>query len=314
MLSRIADNLFWVGRYLERAENLSRYAHVHYYASLDAPSEFSKRLLLESILRFAYQEQSYYTHYHFFDEVKIGYFITTDDHNPYSISRNIIKARENTRGARDSISTELWESVNKMYHKILEFPVSKIEQQGIWGFTDLISQHYAVVNGYIENSLTHNEAWAFIRLGTHIERACQLIRMIQSKLSDIEIYHDENKVAMEAYHTNILLRSTEATDMCRLYYKTNPNWEKSVQFLVLNADFPRSINFCLQRIKRFTDILERGKNPTINEIEFKVGKLSSKISYLHPNELMENLPEFLSETLSEIYEVAQLAEHKYLSY
>ena len=118
MLSRIANSLFWMGRYIERAEHLSRYLKVHYFSALDAPHSQSKTALLESILNMSGLNEAYTKKHKKIHEQELVSFMTLDTANPFSIISNINYGRENARGARDSITTELWESINIYYHSV----------------------------------------------------------------------------------------------------------------------------------------------------------------------------------------------------
>src|SRR6478609_7316508 len=115
MLSRIANSLLWMGRYLERAQHTSRYITVHYFGSLDAPVVSRKEFVIDSICDMTGVEHELHGD---LEDNTIIYKIMMDELNPVSIKSCIINARENARGARDVLSSELWEAINKFYHSV----------------------------------------------------------------------------------------------------------------------------------------------------------------------------------------------------
>lgn len=315
MLSRIANSLFWMGRYLERVEHIARYTKVHYYSSLDAPLAQKKEFVLESILNMMGLLHDYKQKNDDLIDEDVVYFITIDENNPLSVKSALENARENARGARDSLSSELWESINKFYHFVNGITKADLKRQGVFSFAEKIMENCYIVNGNIDNTLLHNEVWSLIHLGIHIERASQITRILISKVDDIS-KTEKQKLgkAVENYQCITLLKSTEAFDMSRTYYKAVPNLRDTVEFLVLNQDFPRSICFNLSEISRCLNKISQVKNMESDSLEFYVGKICSAYNFLTIKEVEEDSLTFLRDTLNKIYNIAELLEKKYLTF
>ncbi len=141
MLSRIANSLFWMGRYLERADQSARYIKVHYYSALDAPLASKHEFIFESILTMLGLDEEYKKNSKNYQEDKINNLIALDETNHVSIRSSVIYARENARGARDSISSELWGAINKFYHFVNGFTEKDLQKEGIYYFTDKIMEN-----------------------------------------------------------------------------------------------------------------------------------------------------------------------------
>jgi uncharacterized alpha-E superfamily protein len=315
MLSRIANSLFWMGRYLERADQSARYIKVHYYSALDAPLASKHEFIFESILTMLGLDEEYKKTSKNYQEDKINNLITLDETNHVSIRSSIIYARENARGARDSISAELWGAINKFYHFVNGFSESDLKKEGIYFFTDKIMENCSIVSGYIDNSLLHDKTWSLIRMGMHLERASQTTRVMYSKVKDIEkIEKQKLGKPIESYHCVTMLKSLEAFDMSRIYYRALPNMHDALEFLILNKEFPRSISFNFQHINSNLNKISTLKYAEQNSVEFEVGKLNATYRYMTMEEIEEDTLGFLENALNEIYEVGKEIEKKYLSY
>jgi len=315
MLSRIGNSLFWMGRYLERAEHIARYTKVHYVSSLDAPLAQSKEFALKSILNFVGSYNDYCQKYQQLTEDEVLYFVTLDENNPYSVLANVGLIRENARGTRDCISMELWEAINRFYHTINNYSAAKLNQEGIFNFSQLVEVNSSVIKGYIANTLIRNEEWMLISLGVHLERAVQVAKIILTKLTDIENLNEAKRGGpVENYQWTMLLKSAESFDMYKRYFKSNPFRKNTLDFLLFNPTFPKSLAFNLNVVqKNIQDIAfqeEKGKG----SINFKIGKIATQYQFLTVEEVEESPIEFLSKTIDKIYNLARLLEEKYLSF
>jgi uncharacterized alpha-E superfamily protein len=311
MLSRIANSLLWMGRYLERAQHTARYMHVHYFSALDAPILSRKEFVVGSIADMSglsYGNED--TEINMTDEEFI-YSMALDESNPVSIKSAVIQARENARGARDILSSELWESINKFYHNVNSYSGKSLKEEDILSFTEMVVDHCAIVNGYIDHSLLHDDTWSLIQLGKHTEAAGQLTRILISKVTD---YKRAEKLklgkAIETYQCITLLKSTEAFDMSRVHYKAVPNLKDSLEFLILNKDFPRSIIYNMQKVNKCLRKVKMLKGEEKDSPEFLAGKLNASYSFLTIEEIETDIIPFLEKTLEELYKLGGLIEKR----
>lgn len=312
MLSRVANNLYWMGRYIERADHLARYSKANYFSSLDAPilKTYDRSFVLESMLYMA----------GIFDmeeivERDVLYRIALDPENPNSIINNITFARENARGARNTISTDLWEAINTYYHKVINYPQEVYLTTGLYDFNQMILDQTSIVGSKIYGTLLHDEEWAIMLIGMHIERAIQIIRIINSKLHDIyKIEQAGHPIAEMSFEWSNLLRCLESFDMNRKYYHTIPNRKQVLEFLMLNQNCPRSISYSLKGIRRYEEKISRNENQDSNATSFKIRKLSEQYRYLSYDEFKDDIYGLLNSTQSKIFEIADELEKKYLSF
>ena len=217
MLARVANSLYWTGRYIERSEYLSRFLRVHYFSMLDTPTSQNKSSIFRSILNMYGME---YELDEEFEEEKVLYDLGLNPDNPASILATVTAGRENARSLRYLLSTELWEVINQYYLFTKEYAVDFFKTRGLYDFTINAGKHCAIVRSYIDHTIVHDEIWAFIVLGIHLERAAQIIRILKSKLYDIEtISENGTNLPLQQYQWTITLKVLEGFDMHRRVYR-----------------------------------------------------------------------------------------------
>lgn len=312
MLSRTAENLFWMGRYLERTEHLARYINVQYFFSLDTPHPKQRDLALLSIADMIGFELDDMKKNIQEEKVLVGAALA--ESNPVSILSAVFMARENARAVRDSISGELWEAMNNFYHFVSNYPVDIYKTRGLADFTQNVFKNCSTVRGKVQYTLLYNTSWLFIQLGIHLESAAQIVRILISKINDInEISNLKLGNAILEQEWDVLLDCVEAKDMCNKYYTSLPNRENTLDFLLFNPFFPRSV---INKLKQTMETLEKispERLGTKDSISFKVAKISTPFFYLDVNEIDENLPEFLEDLLSKIYLISDMIANEYFN-
>lgn len=305
-----------MGRYIERAEHIARYTRVQYVSSVDAPLGQTRDFVLESILDMAGSKEDYFKAHQELTEDKVINFISISEENPFSILSYIGRIRENARGARDSISIELWEAINRFYHKVNGFISADLPSEEIEFFSRRIEENSYITKGYIENSLLHNEVWMLISLGMHLERAIQVIRILQTKLGDIEKLETlKQRGALENYQWTTTLESTEGFDMFMRCHKTSPARSHVLDFLLFDTQFPKSVAYSMHWVRECIDGIsfqvEESRKESIN---FMAGKLACRFQYLTIEEVEDRADQFLKRTLDNVYELAHLLDVKYLKF
>jgi uncharacterized alpha-E superfamily protein len=315
MLARIANNLFWMARYLERSEHITRYTQVHFFSSIDAPLSIQREQSLLSILNMSGSYSDYVKKYKSIEEYNVINFLGIDDSNPISIKYCIEMARENARGARDSISTELWESINTFYHYINNINRERLIEEGIYEYTNKILYYNSIINGYIDQSLIRDSTWSVIRLGQYIERSGQIIRMILNKLNDLKkIPDDSSSGGLILFEIVNLLKSTETYDMSKIFYKNIPNKSLTLEFLTLNQSCPKSIVFNLKHIKKCIDQISLEKDLNKNSLQFQTNKMLYSLFYTSIEEIDTNEYEFYIDYLKKLNTLSDTLEKKYFTY
>ena len=314
MLARVANNLFWMGRYIERSEHIARYLNVNYFSSLDAPNELSqsRQLVLKSMLFMADQPVA--------DDVELNeeevlYDIGLNPDKPYSIISCVKFARENANSARDLISTELYESINKYYHFVLNYPADLFTKKGLYDFTVHVAESTAVLRGKIRGTILHDEVYAIIMLGLNLERATQVIRIIHAKYQDATMaqgsYGDTFK---NSYEWTTLLKCVESYDMMRRYYKKAPTSTSTLEFLILNGQCPRSVMNSLNQVHNHIQVLNQETRPSKDSAAFLIAKVRSEYKFKLIEEIDGEVHEFIEEILNTLLVIAQKIEKEYFHY
>jgi uncharacterized alpha-E superfamily protein len=308
MLARVANSLYWTGRYIERSEHLARYLKVQYFSMLDAPMSQNKDFILQSIMTMYgldFEPEAP------LDEPAVLLQLGLDAENPTSLLSTIFAARENARSVRYTISTELWEVINQYYLFVREYSAEYYQSRGLYDFTVSVAKHCAIVRSYLDHTLVHDDVWVFIELGIHLERAAQIARILNSKLHDIEVITgNAANIPLRRYQWTITLKVLEAFDMHRRVYRKAQTQPSVIEFLTSNIHFPRSIAYNLHRIYELVQRLETADTDK-KSVRFKAGKLSGYFSHLEYSEIKDDLPGFLNQSLDQIYGLHTLIDNKY---
>jgi uncharacterized alpha-E superfamily protein len=330
MLARVANSLYWAGRYLERSEHLARYLKVQYFSTFDAPTIQQKEVILRSILYMATrhseeeeeenqqtqtqsqsQTQTQSQTEHIIDEQDILVEVGFNIQNPNSILSSVQFARENARNVRYTLSSELWETINQFYHYVKAYSVDFYKTRGLYDFTTNVIQHCHITRSYADSTLLHDDAWAFLKLGIYVERAGQIIRILNSKVMDIQLLAQSGQEnPLTAYQWTTTLKTLEAFDMYRKVYKGTTNQENVIAFLLTHPTFPRSVAFTLDKV---TFILHRLSIESTgpSKVNFHAGKLVSNFRFLEYEDIKNRLPSFLISELKKIYTLNDLIEQQY---
>lgn len=315
MLARVANNLFWMGRYIERSEHIARYLNVNYFSSLDAPNQLSqsRQFVLRSMLFMVGtpEKDENIT----LDESQILFKIGLDPENPFSILNNVKYARENANSARDLISTELYEAINKFYHYVVNYDSDLFMKNGLYDFTTNITEMTAVLRGKMRGTLLHDEIYAIIMMGINIERSTQIIRMINAKHHDaLKAQGSYGDKFSNSYEWTTLLKCAESYDMMRRFYKKTPTSISTLEFLILNPNCPRSVMNSLNQVYKHIKILDPSKKYNKNSTAFLVGRVRAEFQYKYIKEIEEDIQGFIETILKSLVEISQKMENEFFNY
>ena len=315
MLARVANNLFWMGRYLERSEHVARYTNVNYFSSLDAPNAISqsRQFVLRSLLFMigAPEPDAQKP----LQEEEIIYNIGLNPEYDHAILNNVKAIRENANGARDLISTELYESINRFYHYVLNYDPDYFVKRGLYDFTIGVTQRAAILRGKIRGTLLHDEIYSIIMMGVNIERATQIIRMINAKYHDALMAKGSygDKVG-NSFEWTTLLRCAESYDMMRRFYRKTPTLLSALEFLVLNGDCPRSVMNSLNQVCNHMHILHLDHQPDKGSTSFLAGKLRAEFQYLRAEDIEQDINGFIQKVLERLYQISNKMEEEFFRY
>ena len=315
MLARVANNLFWMGRYIERSEHIARYLNVNYFSSLDAPNAQSqdRQFVLRSMLFMVgdpVKDRSVVL-----QEETVLHQIGLDTEFPFSIINNVKYARENANSARDLISTELYESINKFYHFVLNYSSDTFVKNGLHDFTVNVAEMTAILRGKIRGTLLHDSVYAIILMGAHIERATQIIRIINAKYNDaLDAQGSYGDKFSNSFEWTTLLKCAESYDMMRRLYKKTPTSISTLEFLILNPNCPRSVMNSLNQVYKHIKELDQSKKYNKNSTAFLVGKVRSEYEYKHIEEIEGNIQGFIDQILESLSQIGQKMDEEFFNY
>lgn len=302
MLSRVADSIYWMGRYIERAENVSRFVDVNLHLLLDLPEDFEGQW--GALVKITGDNADFEKRYDAATNENVIEFLTFDRDNPSSILSCVLNARENARSIREIISSETWEALNEFYLMVTE-PRAKIKsKQNPHEFFRAVRKACHLIEGVMSETMSRGEGWHFARVGRLLERADKTTRILDIKyfllLPDISYVGSP----VDDLHWTAVLRSASAQDMYRrVHGRVTAN--QIIQFLLLNREFPRSTLFCLSEaedsLHAITGTPQRSfRNPA----ERRLGQLVAELDYTDEQEIVEvGLHESLDQFQHKINEV-----------
>lgn len=294
MLSRVADSVFWMNRYIERAENTARFIDVNLQLMLDSASDAGQQW--EPIVSTTGDHDFFQEHYDDASQENVIQFLTFDRNYPNSVYSCIASARENARTIREVISTEMWEELNKFYLSLQRKSKQDISHLEPFNFYSEIKSECHLFSGITEATMSHSEAWHFAQMGKYIERADKTSRVIDVKYYILLPSADDVGSPIDNLQWSALLRSVSGLEMYRKIFKRiDP--VNVIEFLVLNQEFPRSIHFCVSKAE--DSLHEITGTPMGNHrisSEQYMGRLSSDLDYTSIKEIMSTgLHEYLDD-------------------
>jgi uncharacterized alpha-E superfamily protein len=313
MLARVANNLFWMGRYIERSEHVARYLRVNYFSSLDAPDELSQSrdFVLKSLM---FMVGDPCKEGELVIEADVLYNITLNPDKSYSIINAVKLARENAHSARDLISTELYEAINKFYHFVLNYSVDHLVKRGLYEFTSNVMEFTAITKAKIRSTLLYDEVFSVIKLGVNMERATQVIRIIHSKYIDIqaiELKKEKGFLVSPVLEWSTLLRCVESYDMMMRYEKESPKSYNTLEFLILNPKCPRSVINSLSEISRHIEFLSNEKKPSKDSTAFLVNKVYTEYQYKYTEEIEVDFRTFIEKILENLFKISKKMQKEF---
>jgi len=300
MLSRTAESLYWMGRYMERAENMARILDVSQRLAVQgrpaaAQAEWS------AVLAILYAEKLYADTHGEVTEDGVTEFLTLDQSNPSSIWSCIHAARENARALRATISVEMWESLNTTWLAIRDMTVADLHARGLRDFFEWVKERSHLFRGVAHGTMLHNDSFAFTRLGTFLERADNTARLLDTKYQMLA-YGGESDSGTSYYEWGSVLRSVGAFRAYHQMYHDVITPERVAELLVLCSEMPRSLRFCFDKVTENLAFLAEGRSL---ECERLSGEFGARLRYGRMERILgDGLHELMEEVLDRTAEVS----------
>jgi uncharacterized alpha-E superfamily protein len=297
MLSRTADHLFWMSRYMERAENLARLLDVTWQMSLVPQSLEAANQNWNAIIALNSLEEEFASRYSAVNAENVLRFMVSDTANHASIHSCLRLCRENAHAVRGTVTSEMWETMNSTWLEAREKTFEQIFNAGIGEFFEWVKMRSSLSRGTTLGTLLQDEAYHFIRLGTLLERADNTARILDVKYHVLRPHGDEG--ATDFYQWGALLRSVSAFEVYRKAYRDVITPERVAELLILRMDMPRSLHFCMNGVVKNLDLIA---NLHSSETQRQAGLLHAQLHYARVEDILEHgLHEWLTDFMDRIY-------------
>jgi uncharacterized alpha-E superfamily protein len=284
MLSRVAESIYWMARYVERAENLARFIDVTLNLILDQPQTAH---LQWAPLVFTTGDYDYFEKkYHQPTETNVIRFLTFDRDYSSSIISSLSMARENARTVREAISSEAWEQINEFYHFVRSAARTDGRMTTPPDFFNAIKQHSQLFNGILDATLSHAAGWHFANLGRLLERADKTSRILDVKYYTLLPTPQDVGTTLDDLQWSSVLRSVSAFEMYRKRFH-GITIHRVIDFLMLDRSFPRSVLFCVDRADHSLHQISGSQlGSYCNTAEQKLGRLKADLAFADVNTII----------------------------
>lgn len=297
MLSRTADHLFWMSRYIERAESLARLLDVTWQMSLVPQSLEAANQNWNAIIALNSLEEKFADRYSAVNAENVLRFMVSDTGNHASIVSCLRLTRENAHAVRGTITAEMWETMNSTWLEARGKSFEQVANAGVGEYFDWVKMRSSLSRGTTLGTLLQDEAYHFIRLGTLLERADNTARILDVKYHVLRPLGDEG--ATDFYQWGALLRSVSAFEVYRKAYRDVITPERVAELLMLRSDMPRSLHFCMNGVVKNLDLIA---NRQSGEIQRQAGLLHAQLHYARIEDILERgLHEYLTDFMDRIY-------------
>jgi len=301
MLSRVADAIYWLNRYVERAENVARFVDVNLNLLMDSPAGMTQQwepLVVTTGDQLLFQER-----YGQPTEENVIHFLTFDAEYSNSILSCLSMARENARSVREIISTEMWQQVNSFYLMVKEAAQQPLRDPHHF-FTEVkLGSH--LFQGVMDATFNHGEGWHFGQIGRLLERADKTTRILDVKYFILLPAATYVGTTLDELQWIALLKSASAYEMYRKRGRHQIKPSGIAEFLILDREFPRSIQYCLFTAERsLHQITGHPFGSWRDPAERTLGRLRSELEYTTIEEIFQaGLHEFLDQLQSRMNDV-----------
>jgi uncharacterized alpha-E superfamily protein len=302
MLSRVADSIYWLSRYVERAENVARFVEVNLQLMLDASSEDQQ---WGPLVNTTGDHEAFTKKYGKASQQNVIHFLTFDAENPNSILSCIRAARENARTVREIISSEMWLQLNKFYLMVTEAAENSSAHANPYEFFSEVKNANHLFNGISAATMSHGEPWHFFLMGRMLERADKTSRILDVKYFILLRSVQDVGTPFDDIQWAAVLRSASAFEMYRKRHgRISP--KAIAEFLLLDREFPRAVRFCLHEARNSLHAISGTPAGTFRfSPEKSLGQLCSDLSFADIEEIIHSgLHEYLDDLQTRMNQVS----------
>lgn len=312
MLSRVADSLYWMSRYLERAEHTARLIDVNLNLLLEQGPDLGaehQKMLLQS-LNLKPDPESFPLE----DGLAMARALTFDTANSNSVVSCVMTARENARQVREQISSEMYEQLNRLYLKVRAPDVQSEWDAAPYEFFAYVKEGAHLFQGVTDDTMSHGQAWQFIRIGRDLERVGATVRLLQAHCPSLAIEDESMANYLEWVG---LLRSCTCFEAYCKQYTAQMLPRRILEFLLLDDEMPRSVRFCTERIERVIGAVaeDTGRAAKNTRLQRAAGTLSAKLDFSSVDDILSaGLPAFLQDVALQTGQIHSALFSTYIRY
>ncbi|OZI15739.1 hypothetical protein CAL18_17340 [Bordetella genomosp. 7] len=308
MLSRTADHLFWMCRYIERAENTARMLDVNLQMSLLPQDDQAGDTLWSAVLRISELQSGYDARYPAVTPMDVLHYMVREPSNQSSIYACLHAARENARAVRGSLTTEVWETYNATWLELQRHLQDQLPERNPAKFFEWVKFRAHVARGVTIGTMLEDEALYFMRLGMNLERADNTARLLDVKFHEAD--GDTPARASEFYRWSALLSSLSGLEIYRKVYRDIMTPDRVAELLILRPDMPRSL---LATVQALTEDLTRVSNQWSAETERRAGLLHAELRYGRIEDILRSgLHRYLERFLERINDLGDRISRDFL--
>ena len=319
MLSRVADSLYWMARYLERAEHTTRLLDVNLNLMLDESSLSADHRWLRLLHALGRPKRVKWEGNPF----ALTHALTFDTGNRASVLNCIIKARENARHVREQISTEQWHRLNSLYLDVTRPELREIMLSGDTSsdrpaaFLQQVMESIHQFQGVTDSTMSHGEGWHFIQVGRYLERAAATAILLEAYHTDLWAQPDHPADSNEYLEWMGLLRSATAFEAYCKVYTADLTPERILEFILLDDEFPHSVRFSIESIEAALDAIRRttGGSSRAEGLHRIAGRLSAALGYASVDEILAgDVIAYLRNIQEQCQTIHETIYHLYVDY
>lgn len=312
MLARVADSLYWMSRYLERAEHTARLLHVHLHLVPDQSSNMSaqRRANLLASLWVPEPAGGIQSDYQLLD------LIAFDQTNHSSLVACIAAARENARQVREQVSTEMWQQINELYLFVRNSRLDDIWNDQPGAFFHAVKQGAHLFEGITDSTLSHGQGWQFIQTGRYIERVIEIVNLLNVETRSLDLQSDATSVSDQYTSWLGLLKCCTAFEAYCKVHTAHLEPRKVIGYLMLDPEFPHSICFSVRSIQAALDAIAASTDTHRGARVYRLaGRLRAHLDYGHIDEIIDNdLSVYLAEIESQCRQIQDAFFQMFISY
>jgi uncharacterized alpha-E superfamily protein len=312
MLSRVADSLYWMSRYLERAEHTGRLLDVNLSLMLDKLGTSAERRWRRLLLALGSPSTLVWDG----NYQRLAESLTFDGTNPASVSACIITARENARQVRDEISSEQWQQLNRMYHQVMEAHTEGELYADVQKFLPFVIDGIHLFHGITDTTMSHGEGWNLIQLGRYIERAAATANLLDHYYHEHAMAADKQNDPYHYLEDIGLLRCCTAFEAYCKVYTADLTSDQVLEFLLLNREFPHSVRYSVDCVRQALLAIqqESGHQPA-DELTRLTGRLQASLSFVDISDVLsQDVDAYLRNILQQCRRIHDRFYRVYINY